>query len=84
MAMFILVLMIAGLIDWAIEKNKKPRNKEAALLGNRIARLEQQEERSKERNEARLLGPAAGLEKLHSIEWDAKTRKVVDIQFEEL
>jgi hypothetical protein len=42
MAMFILVLMIAGLIDWMIEKNKKPRNKEAALLGNRIARLEQQ------------------------------------------
>lgn len=77
MAMFIIILMIAGLIDQLIEHNRPPRNKEAPILANRIAKQQQQEERSKAQ-------PPADLAGVHSVEWSTDTGKIIDVQFEEL
>ena len=76
MGFFIFILMIAGLIDQAIESYKPTvKNKQAPLLGNRAQEYEK---------ESAQIEQKALSNRIHSIEWNADTREVKEIQYEEI
>ena len=74
MAFLIITIVLAA--DWLLNRNPRPRSQEAPILANRIAQQER-EERSKAR-------PPADLAGVHSVEWNGRTGKIVEVQFEEV
>lgn len=83
MKMFILILAIARAVDWLIEKNKKPINKPADFAKHRANWVEEERSQPSPDPSAPDLEDVE-VELIHSIQWDAKTRKVETIEFKEV
>lgn len=84
MKMFILILAIAIFVDWLIEKGKKPTASRPADFAKHRANWVEEERSQPAPDPTTPNLEEVEAELIHSIQWDAKTRKVETIKFREL
>jgi hypothetical protein len=72
--MAIIIGLIVATADTLIEYHKKPQPKNGVFLANKVAEYEKEQP-----TEQKALS-----NRIHSIEWNASTREVQEIQYEEV